>query len=312
MSSAKTKKYYVDKSNEIFDRFYNYDKFILINSATPGTIVCPIHGDFSLSFNKHICRKYGCPTCGAIKRIKTHTKKQDEYIDGCISTHGEIYDLSDVVYTKSRENVTPICRKHGKWEVNAASFLSGCGCPKCMVDKMVERNTLTQEDYIKRCENTHHNIYDLSDVIFTRIQNYVTPICRKHGKWKTQAGSFARGHGCPHCKESRGEKIVAKILDEMSIEYIRQQRFDGCVGRHRKLSFDFYIPKYNLLIEYDGAQHFYFSGKSWDTEENFVITKEYDAIKDLFCKKNNINLLRVPYNMDTIQIYNLISSHIPI
>ena len=57
---------------------------------------------------------------------------------------------------------------------------------------------------------------------------------------------------------------------------------------------DFYLPSYNLVIEFDGIQHFepveHFGG-----EKNFQITQKRDRDKNEYCKKNNINILRIPY-----------------
>lgn len=60
------------------------------------------------------------------------------------------------------------------------------------------------------------------------------------------------------------------------------------------LPFDFYIPKYNLIIEYDGFHHFY-PVNGWGGEEKFKLTQENDAIKNKYCKENDITLLRIPY-----------------
>ena len=60
------------------------------------------------------------------------------------------------------------------------------------------------------------------------------------------------------------------------------------------LPFDFYIPKYNLIIEYDGFHHFY-PVNGGGGEEKFKLTQENDAIKNKYCKENDITLLRIPY-----------------
>ena len=67
-----------------------------------------------------------------------------------------------------------------------------------------------------------------------------------------------------------------------------------------KLPFDFYIPSLNIAIEYDGEDHymFVFRGKG-DTYEKafnrFIGTKVRDTIKTMYCKENNIKLIRIPY-----------------
>lgn len=72
--------------------------------------------------------------------------------------------------------------------------------------------------------------------------------------------------------------------------------------------FDFYLPQYNLFIEYDGEQHYkpvkYYNQSDEEVEKNFKKTQEHDKIKNLYCEENNINLLRIPYwekeNIETI------------
>ena len=63
---------------------------------------------------------------------------------------------------------------------------------------------------------------------------------------------------------------------------------------HRPLPFDFYLPDYNILIEFDGKQHYVIEsfGKDLDT---FISIKIRDTIKNIYCDKNNLNLIRIPY-----------------
>lgn len=60
------------------------------------------------------------------------------------------------------------------------------------------------------------------------------------------------------------------------------------------LPFDFYIPDYNTLIEFDGEQHFkpikYFGGLS-----AFKVRKRRDDIKTEYAKTHNMMLIRIPY-----------------
>lgn len=98
------------------------------------------------------------------------------------------------------------------------------------------------------------------------------------------------------CMISKGEFILNKILEENSINFIKQKTFDKCVNpdTNYPLRFDFYLPDYNCCIEYDGRQH-YFSDGGWNTEEHLLKTKKRDSIKDKFCEDNNIRLVRIPY-----------------
>ena len=80
-----------------------------------------------------------------------------------------------------------------------------------------------------------------------------------------------------------------------------QKTFKGCKFI-RLLRFDFYLPDYNMCIEYDGAQHYGIKINIYDMD--FDIIKKRDNIKNNFCQTNKIKLLRVPYwkfkNIDKI------------
>ena len=78
-----------------------------------------------------------------------------------------------------------------------------------------------------------------------------------------------------------------------NILYEREKQFKDCRDK-QVLPFDFYLPDYNLCIEYDGEQHFkevkWFGGK-----EGFEKRVKHDNMKNKYCEDNNINLLRIPY-----------------
>ena len=63
---------------------------------------------------------------------------------------------------------------------------------------------------------------------------------------------------CGHCMTSHGEEKIKEVLDKMDINYIQEYKFKNCVNPKTGylLRFDFYLPKYNCCIEYDGIQHF--------------------------------------------------------
>jgi hypothetical protein len=72
---------------------------------------------------------------------------------------------------------------------------------------------------------------------------------------------------------------------------VREKTFESCLSKKgHNLRFDFYIPEYNILIEADGVQHN--DEKNPFFNENNI---ENDNIKDTWCIKNNIKLIRIPY-----------------
>ena len=114
------------------------------------------------------------------------------------------------------------------------------------------------------------------------------------------------------CGISLQEEKIANILKDLQIDFIQEKTFENCINptTNRKLRFDFYLPKENLLIEYDGEQHFHYWG--WYTQEDLKETQQRDEVKNQYCLDNNIRLIRIPYTEKTLiskeYILNLITN----
>lgn len=96
------------------------------------------------------------------------------------------------------------------------------------------------------------------------------------------------------CKPSNGELRIAEFLSKECVKFYREYYMNGLYGiKGHFLYFDFYIPKYNLVIEFDGIYHY-------KTKNINILENDYR--KDAFCKKRNINILRIPYwDIDKIE-----------
>lgn len=111
------------------------------------------------------------------------------------------------------------------------------------------------------------------------------------------------------CLVSYWNMYIKQILDNNKIE--NTSEYTIFIG-DTYYRFDFYLPRYNLFIEYDGEQHYKpvrFFGNEEDAENVFKRTQEHDKIKNQYCKDNNINLLRIPY-WETKNIETIISNHL--
>ena len=107
---------------------------------------------------------------------------------------------------------------------------------------------------------------------------------------------------------------IEEILKNENINYTIQKTFDGLVGvGNTKIRYDFYLPKHNLLIEYQGIQHekpIDFSGRGEDFAiKCFENQQEHDNRKREYAKKNNIKLLEIWY-YDFENIENILKSHL--
>lgn len=97
------------------------------------------------------------------------------------------------------------------------------------------------------------------------------------------------------CVKSQGEQEIKTILEKANIPFETEKTFATCFfeDTNRKAKFDFYVNN-NYLIEFDGIQHFK-SGNGWNTLDKLEKTKQHDRIKNEWCKKNHIPLIRIPY-----------------
>lgn len=98
------------------------------------------------------------------------------------------------------------------------------------------------------------------------------------------------------CLKSVGESKIAILLSENNIKFIQQQKFDDAIYDDTKgqMRFDFYLPDYNRLIEFDGNQHYEANG-GWNTGNNLVLVQQRDRLKNEYALSHNIPLVRIPY-----------------
>jgi hypothetical protein len=95
---------------------------------------------------------------------------------------------------------------------------------------------------------------------------------------------------------SKGENEIIIFLNETKILFEKEKSFDKCLSlKGNKLRFDFWLPEYNTLIEFDGLHHFKPVNKYRRAQKTHNSTKINDEIKNSFCQENNINLIRISY-----------------
>lgn len=102
------------------------------------------------------------------------------------------------------------------------------------------------------------------------------------------------------CINSRGEKIIQQLLQKNNINFIKEYTFsDFKSEKDRYYRFDFAIFENNqlsFLIEFDGRQHYFGPDGKWSHSQSKEEIQYKDNQKNLYCKKNNIKLKRIPYN----------------
>lgn len=225
------------------------------------------------------------------------------WISKCTTIHKGKYDYSKSIYKSAHEYIKVICPIHGEFQIRAYNHYR-YGCPECRLDKLkAGTTTLGFNEFEKRAKRVHNNKYFYVKESYVNMTTKVKIICPIHGAFYQKASNHVSlKQGCPKCKESRGEQFVEELLKHYDIKYQRQKSFISCKYK-LPLRFDFYLPEYNLIIEYDGEQHYkkaeLFSRKQQiDPVRNLEAIKTRDSVKNKYCDENDIVICRVKYNED--------------
>lgn len=279
---------FIKRARAIHKNTYSYENAHYINNKTKITITCSVHGDFQQEPSSHL-KGSGCVQCANSAMSFT----QESFIEKAKTIHGEKYDYSLVKYKNTKSKIRICCMKHGVFQQSPEKHLLGNICPECRANSQYHS---LKAGFIKKAKKLHGELYsyEKTDYIHSGAKTIIT--CKKHGDFEQLMRSHLRGHGCPVCSMSHGESAINVFLNSQNIAFETQKTFTDCRSNHNALlRFDFFVPSLNLLIEYDGKQHFkpveVFGGM-----KGFLQCKKNDNIKNKYAKANNITLLRIAFN----------------
>ena len=282
---------WIDKANEIHNGEYCYDLVNFKRLKDKVEIICREHGVFIQTMDNHISRKSKCPKCAIHNRSMLRTEK--DIVSKFNTIHFGIYDYSKVNYISSSDKVEIICREHGSFFQTPNNHLSKKHiCPTCS-------NLLRNKDQLKSIsevlcsfDEVWGNRYDYSRFVYMNSKTKSEIICNKHGVFKQSYTTHLKC-GCPKCNSSKGEMFIENYLLQNGVSFINQHSFIGCINK-RRLKFDFYLPDYNICIEFDGIQHFKANTRfGYDSFEKNIIN---DNIKNEWCLNNDVKLVRIKYS----------------
>lgn len=273
---------YINECKKIHGDIFNYSKVEFNGFNSRIIIICNEHGEFEQSARGH--RKgRGCSMCSKNKKKNTIS-----FTNEVKSIYQDKFDYSLINYKGDRVKVELICKIHGNFWQWPGHLLKGHCCQKC--SKLAR---ITEEEYVIQANIVHSNKYIYPSGEYKNKRTKMRIICPKHGDFYQLPKHHLNGIGCKECGESKGEKEIKKILESLNIIFEKEKRFDNCKYK-KPLPFDFYIPYYNICIEYDGIQH-YKSIEWFGGEESLSSNKVRDQIKTNFCIENDIKLIRISY-----------------
>jgi hypothetical protein len=214
---------------------------------------------------------------------------------------GNEYTILSKKYINKRQKLRILHSGCGRnFEMNADGFLyNGNRCKYCSPYrswsyttnefKKAVKDSFQGEEYevLGEYKNTH------SCILFKH------KICNR--EFEMRPNNFLiKENRCPHCPRSLGEERIKKYLDKNNFKYVPDTKING-LGI---LRFDFkvYHKDSFILVEYDGKFHYEPFGKKPKNIERFEKQKRNDRLKDEFCLRKNIILIRIHYkDFDNIE-----------
>jgi len=145
---------------------------------------------------------------------------QSEFIEKSISIHGDKYDYTETIYISANKKINIICREHGVFTQKASHHTNGSGCKLCKKSKP----KLTTDEFIRRSNEIHKNVYDYSETIYTGSHNNVIIRCNKHGKFEQLATNHLSNKGCVDCGIEKNKHDIESYIEKCNI--VHNNRYD--------------------------------------------------------------------------------------
>ncbi|MDU9693452.1 hypothetical protein O0Q50_19955 [Priestia aryabhattai] len=265
---------------------------------------CRYHWDVvGSNITRYTNRWKGCPDCWIknterirkskellIKARIDRVQKAKEDFMNYMQSRTDVKMLGEYVHKKSTTEFQ--CRecKH-IWPTTPFHIQnSESGCPLCSWGYTEAKRT-----YVESVMEIHGNDITVIDEYINSKTKIRHSCNRCKNSFEAAPNHIRKGSGCPHCHISKGEERIRRFLEANGVMFIREWKDHNCV-HYKTLPMDFYLPKYNIVIEFQGVQHKKFTPRFHKTINDLVNQQKRDQLKRTYCKRNKIKLVEVWFN----------------
>lgn len=250
--------------------------------------------------------KYSCKNCRQKKTSEYNLEQRQENLYNralsfCSKMGYELLTPKEMILSADTR-VMYECPKHGVHETKIYTLIDEHECWDCSYEKRGSKIRKTVDDVYDDFKQ-HGGILLNKDEYIGWNRKNLRVVCANCGEIFVTSYCAFMSHGgqlCSKCTSniSKGEYAVKRYLEDNGIKFYMQFRFYDC-RTTVPLPFDFYLPEYNTCIEYDGEGHYMpiKRGGISDVQAQELLDgiKYRDKIKSIYCIKNDIKLLRIPY-----------------
>lgn len=241
------------------------------------------------------CKHGGCGTCGDIVGSEKKNKEAREQFALLVESKGHEILAMKIYDQHSRYLIDFKCGHEPHWTRTGTYNTVIYGCPICA-------GIVTGE---KLSESARKDFYDLIEVNGHKaLTDYgrsgkdavlIDFTCKKgHRPHKVSPNEYKKNQLCRKCKDSNGEQIIWKWLDENKIKYISQFAFPS-KDKRKAWKYDICIPSQKIIIEVHGLQHYEFTERFHETEKDFIKQKKTDRKKREYAEWLGYKYIEVDY-----------------
>lgn len=123
-SKKKTLERFIEESQSIYGNQYDYSQTNYVSFKKELNIICPTHGMFKVTPQRHLCKPQGCYGCKVNERFKDFIKQAN-------NVHDNKYDYSQSKYINQKTKIIIRCPIHGDFLQTPDGHLQKRGCSKC-------------------------------------------------------------------------------------------------------------------------------------------------------------------------------------
>ena len=311
LSRRKTHDYFIKELNIINPNITVLDKYEL--DSKPVRVRCNLCGHEYNVLPSNLLQGRKCKQCSNIKMHNARIKSNEQFLLELKKINQDIQPLEH--YKGRAQKILCKCLKHQVvGHITPAKLLQGqTFCQKCALNKFNASTTKTHEQFLQELFQVNPNIEPLEN--YSGARTGIKVRCKKCGyEWIASPSYLITGNAhCVSCSRSysEGEEQITNILRKNEIKFIAHKTFENLngVGNH-KLSYDFYLYEYNILIEFQGQYHDGTAGNQ--TKEQYEIQKNHDQRKKDYAKNNNFLFYEVWYYQDILSEMDKIINNIPV
>ena len=245
-NTTKTLEQFIEEAKTVHGDKYNYSKVEYTNNHTKVRIICPIHGEFYQTPEKHLLGR-GCWKCANKHISELRHDTFDDFVKKANVVHGDKFTYHRDTYVNSKTKTLITCEKHGNFWQLPSSHLSGVGCPLCNESKLEKKVALKlQKNNIEFVRGYKSKWLDKQHLDFYLPQHNIAIECQgeQHFKHK-KCWDKTKRNSLQHRIELDRRKLELCTEHDIKLLYFSDKKYeDNIITDENKLIEE--IKKYDL------------------------------------------------------------------